>query len=539
MKKLYSLIRASMTSGMSLFKVKKNKNGKNGRFLIMFLIFYIMFGMWGLTNSLIDELEPMNLHYIILPVFTFLISIMTFIEGIYKAGPLMFNCKDDDLLLSLPIKKSTVLFVRIFKFYLFELLFNSLFILPVMIAYATRGINITWSYYLTSLIMLFLLPIIPIVLSCIVGSISTSLSSKFKHKNIIQIVISMIFLLAVFSVSYSMDNVMNYLVSHADSINDLISKIYYPSGVYAKLLTHFNILTLLLFIIINIVIFVISILVLSKSYFKINSRMKNVTSNSKVKVGDLTIKSNSITKSLVKKEFSKFFNTPVLVINSGFALVLFLIFSVVVAFKFDSFIPMLTSQEGIDIPKEVILNNKSLLVLCIIMLASFMTSITNSLISLEGRNINILKSLPIKVKTILMSKIYSCLLITTPVLLLGDIILFIRLKLNIFEMLLLVILSITLPLISHIFGLIVNLKYPKLDAENSAEVVKQSTSSMISVLSGLFAFIILSSILFIVLGSIPAIIVLLGFTFISLIADIVLYNILINKGVKNFNELTI
>ena len=33
---------------------------------------------------------------------------MTIIEGVYKAGPLLFNCRDDQLLLSLPIKRRTV-----------------------------------------------------------------------------------------------------------------------------------------------------------------------------------------------------------------------------------------------------------------------------------------------------------------------------------------------------------------------------------------------------------------------------------------------
>ena len=287
----------------------------------------------------------------------------------------------------------------------------------------------------------------------------------------------------------NMDNLYNYVIAHATSINDLITKIYYPAGVYVDLVTKFDILKLAIFIAVNIIIFGLGILILSKVYFKINSRLKKVTTTKKVKIDNLVIKSQPSVISLIKKELNTFFKTPVFIVNAGFSLVLFILISIAVCIKFNDILPILTDPNGIDFSKTVIMNNLSLLILILISFTAFTTSITNSVISLEGRNINILKSLPIKTKTILMSKIYSCLVITTPVLLIGDIILFIRFKTNIIEVFLLLILSILIPLVSHFIGLITNLKYPKLDWENTAEVVKQSTSSFIAVMLGMFLLI--------------------------------------------------
>ena len=168
-----------------------------------------------------------------------------------------------------------------------------------------------------------------------------------------------------------------------------------------------------------------------------------------------------------------------------------------------------------------------------------MTSITNSVISLEGKNISILKSLPITAKTILISKVLSALIITTPILILGNIILFVRFKINIFESLLLLVLSILIPLVSHFIGLIINLKYPKFDWENSTEVVKQSTSSFIAVMLGMFLFIISTVIITNFLGHVNAILLLSLTTLIYLIIDIILYMYLSITGVKKFNKLTI
>ena len=168
-----------------------------------------------------------------------------------------------------------------------------------------------------------------------------------------------------------------------------------------------------------------------------------------------------------------------------------------------------------------------------------MTSITNSLISLEGKNINILKSLPISTKKILMSKIYACLVLTTPVLLIGNIILFIRFKISIIESILLLILSILIPLVSHFIGLIINLKYPKLDFENSAEVIKQSTSSFLSVVIGMILAVINIYIIFKIINIISSTLILLIFIIIYLIIDITLYLYLTNISIKEFNDLSI
>lgn len=540
MKKIYSLIKATMTSDMNIFNIKQKKdNKKNSMMLPMFISLCFMFSIWSNANMLFEKLAPLHLQFIVLSIFVFLTAIMTIGEGIYKAGPLIFNCRDDQLLLSLPIKKKTVLFVRIFKFYVFELLFNSLFIVPLIVAYLRWADTINVTFFLVSFVMFFTLPIIPIVISCIIGAITASVSSRFKFKNLAQIIVSMIFIMGILYLSFNLEGIISYLTKHATSVNDFITKIYYPAGMYAKLVSEFNLVDLLVYILVNITIFVILILILNKVYFKINSRLKQVSTTKKVNVKDLEFKSNSIIKSLIKKELNTFFKTPVFIINAGFGLVLFVIVALTATIKFDALLPILTDKNGINLSKNLILDNLSILVFLLIMFTSFMTSITNSVISLEGRNINILKSLPIKVKTILMSKIYSSLILTTPVLLLGDIILIIKFKIGVLDSILLIVLSILTPLISHFIGIIVNLKYPKLDAENSAEVVKQSTSSFMSVTIGMILLFVTAMIVFKILGAISATLILLIFTAVYLIIDIILYLYLLNKGIKDFNNLSI
>ena len=540
MKKLFSLIRACMSSDMALFRVKSKNKSKFSSFVPILLAGYIMFMIWSGANSFLEKLAPMNLGYLILATATMGISLMTIIEGIYKSGPLLFNCKDDQLLLSLPIKRRTVLFVRILKLYIFELLYNSMFLLPVMVAYIRWG-NVNLTYYLTCIIMLLLLPIIPIAISCVIGAITSGISSKFKFKNAVQIILSMIILVGVMYLSFKVEDVFNYLLANAESINDFITRRYYPAGVFSKLVVDFNVKELLIFVAINIIVMVFTVLVLGKFYFRINSGLKNIsTSKTHTKVKDLKFKARSQTSSLMKKEFNTFFKTPVFIINAGFALVLFIVLAVVAAIKFDGVVAFLIDEEnGFGLANDLIYNNLSVIIFALLSFGTFMTSITSSVISLEGRNISILKSLPIKTKTILMSKIYAALLITTPTLLVGDLIMFIRFRTNILEALLLIVLSILMPLISHFIGIIINLKYPKLEWETPAEAVKQSTSSFIAVMLGMVVLIIVVGIAFALLGKVLPIIVLLIATGVSGLINLILYLYLTKKSVKDFDSLSL
>ena len=540
MKKLFSLIRACMSSDMAIFKIKTKKKSKYSALVPAFIAAYLMFMIWSGANSFLEKLAPMNLGYLLLAMATMGISLITILEGIYKSGPSLFNCKDDQLLLSLPIKRRTVVFIRILKLYVFELLYNSMFLLPVMVAYVRWG-NVGPTYYLTCFVMLLMLPIIPIVISCIIGAITSGISSKFKYKNVVEIVISMIALVGVFYFSFKVEDVFNYLLANAESINDFIIKRYYPAGVFSKLVIDFNVKDLLIFISVNIAVMAATILVLGKFYFSINSKLKSVnTSKVHSKVEPLNFKAKSQTNSLIRKEINTFFKTPVFIVNAGFSLVLFLVLAVLMAIRFDSVATILINEEsGLGIAKELIYNNLSIIIFALITFGTFMTSITSSIISLEGRNISILKSLPIKTKTILMAKVKAALLITTPAILVGDLILFIRFRTNIFEALLLVVLSILMPLISHFLGIIINLKYPKLEWESPAEVVKQSTSSFIAVMLGMVLLMIIVGITCALIGKILPIFVLLVATGISGLINLILYLYLTKRSVKDFNNLSL
>ena len=488
MSKFLSLMKASTSEGMSVFNFKLKTGGKAKKIAVFgFLLVVLMISIYSYADMMLEPLAGTGMEYSVLTIFALIAVVFILVEGLYKASGLLFNCRDDDLVLALPVRRSSVFLMRIAKFYLFELFFSALILAPAMVAYVVRvGVGaVEASFYLSSLVALVLLPVIPVVLASLIAMGISGVASKFKYKNLIQIVLTTVMLVGILALSFNIQNIMLSIAEHASSVNETITRLYYPVGAYIQMVTDFNVLSLLVFIVVNVAVAGGFAWALSKVYFKINSRAKVV------KVGgdrkESTIKARSVMASLMIKEARRFVASPVFLINAGFSLVLYVIAVVMVVVNVDGLVSMLGTMLPAEagITGEMILGLMPVATVGLIVFCALMTSITSSMISLEGRTINILKSMPVSAFKIILAKVLTAVAIIVPFFLIGDIILFIKFDYSVWQMLMIVALSIVMPIVAETLGIIVNLKFPKMDAENDTEVVKQSMSSMVAVFAGL------------------------------------------------------
>ena len=183
----------------------------------------------------------------------------------------------------------------------------------------------------------------------------------------------------------------------------------------------------------------------------------------------------------MRKELNRFFGSTVFVTNAGFGLIMFLVGIGAICWKFND-LERLFSEDSAITFAEV----KAMLPVGVYLWMSFMTLmtfITGAMISLEGKRINILKTLPVRATTILKAKVFAALTIILPPVLIGDLVAAIWFKFGIVETALLLLGSITIPSAMQIWGILVDLKNPMLDAENDAEVVKQSRNTLVLTVS--------------------------------------------------------
>ena len=197
MKKLFSLIKAVCSQDMDLFKYKDNGNKSSKIFLFTFLSLMLMISFGVYYFMLADSLQKVNLTYLMLGLSLVIPTIFVLMQGLYKSQNILFEAKDNDLLMSLPISKGCLIFIRFLKMYLYELIYGLLFTLPAIVVYI-YFIKVNYLFYIVTCIMILMIPIIPIVLSSLIGYLIKRFSVKFKAKKLVQIISTFIMFFAVY-----------------------------------------------------------------------------------------------------------------------------------------------------------------------------------------------------------------------------------------------------------------------------------------------------------------------------------------------------
>ena len=484
MNKLISLLKASMAGGVQLF----NYRGKTERSRrLMPIILGSLIGALMLFSALAMtvELNADNNATAILSLYTLVTTIIIVMEGSYKAIDLLFKPRDNDMLLAMPIRRSTIVFTRMIKFYLFEMVYCLIFLLPAVIAYA-MNVPAEPSFYLVATTMILLVPVIPIAISCLIGLVIASISGKFKHKTLWQVVLSFAILFASVGLVFVFNNPSSNIDGREIiAISDRVTEFYYPASAFVRLTSHFDILEYLLFVVINAVILVATALIIGRFCFKIITKLDTVSYVKKT-VTNYNFTKRSQTFAMVRKELTRYFNTPVLLMNTAIGLVFFLVAVGILCFQFDNVANSMTSSmEDFPLSIDELRSYLPSVTLAMVAFASLLTCITATMISLEGRAFNVLKTLPISGLKVIMTKVLVAMLLIVPVTLIGSLVMAVRFQFGIIETVLILVGVIAMPLVTELIGILINLKYPQFDADNDSVVVKQSASVMVATFLGL------------------------------------------------------
>lgn len=538
MKQTLSLLKVLLKDGLNILKIKSNDNKSKIKKILFPLILFalLMYSVGVYAYMFAKPLHDVNLTYICLSLFIMLISAFIILQGFFKVQGVLFECKDNDLLFSLPIKKEKIFLTRLLKFLIFQYIYVLLIFLPAVVVYSYfEHPNI--NFYFISLIMMILIPIIPIIIASIIGYIVKGLSVNFKNKKRVQTILSIIFFIAIYYFTFSIQNNVNNIVTKAPIINKIISKLYYPINAYISLINKFDILVFIKLILFNIIPLIIFVYLGTINYYKIISKSAITKTNKKTKkYNQSSIKANNKITSLIKKEFKYYFSSPVYIINTLFGIVLMLIMTIYFCFNSQNFVNLINGDMQEQISLTTITKYAPVIYFELVIFMSFMTTITSSSISLEGKKINIIKSLPISEKNIIFSKVLFSVILVIPLMLINDLIFIFFVKVKLLDIFLIILLTLIVPTLSAMIGILINLKYPKLKWINEVEVIKQSLSSMIAVFLGMGLGLI--SVLIMIKFYKIAYIVIFIQIIVFILTIIILYFVISKYGVKKFKSLT-
>ena len=117
-----------------------------------------------------------------------LISVtVTFVLSIFEPKSELFECKDNELLLSMPIKSSDILIARILVVLIYNYLIDAVIMLPALVIYGIYSHNIFG--ILGGVLAYLLIPVIGVSLASAVGFVVAKISKLFKNKTIVTMVL--------------------------------------------------------------------------------------------------------------------------------------------------------------------------------------------------------------------------------------------------------------------------------------------------------------------------------------------------------------
>ena len=521
----------------SLFnRQRRGKSGGKGmKALLIFLLIYcvvVFGGMFGMMfYAMYEPFQMLDMGWLYYSLCGVLATMLCFVGSVFFTQSTLYDAKDNELLLSMPIPSGVILGSRMALLLLLNYGYSLLvtvacgvvrcIVAPVTAAGAVR-------YVIAAL----LLPLIPSTLSCVVGYLIALVISRVRNKSLVSMVLSLVFLGAYFAVCFNMQSYIESMVQNGAAIGAAIQKALPPFYAMGLALDQGNWLQLLWYALWCVLPFAAVYYLLSRSFLRIATAKRGLK---KVKYQAGRLQASSVRWALTRKELLHLGNSSAYMLNGCMGAILAVAMSVLVAVKGDSILQGLANiyAGGFDVHAYIM--PFACIVEC---LTLSMTIISAPSISLEGKNLWTLQSAPVKAGDVLLGKALAHMLVAGPAALLSSLLLALVLPMSAAETVLLFALPLALVAFMAFLGVTVNLRWPRFDYTNETYVIKQSASVTITMFSGM-GLVILPCLLygFLLRKTLTPQMMLLIATVVLAIADGVLYHYLTHRAEKAFANL--
>lgn len=456
--------------------------------------------------------------------------IICFIGSVFSTQSQLFEAKDNELLLSMPISPSVILLSRMVFLVLMNYVYEAFIMVPAFVVFWATVPEMVSTMTVLMFVLCFLtLPLLSLSVSALFGWMLSLITSKMRRKNIFITVASFVLLGLYFSVYFRIEGYMERLINNGAEIASAVQNAIFPAYSFGKAISDGNITEATLFVMLCLVPFV-ALNILISIFFQ---RIVTDSGEQKKKTqGRFNYKKYTPGLSLFKKELSYFLSRPQYIMNSALGVIFAVVFSLLIALNGDavvSTVGAVFSGTENSIPEMLCLS------LCLLISFSFISAPS---LSLEGKNLWFIKSIPVDPKTVLMSKVMLHVAVCVPLVLVSSTVCVLSVKMNPFQTILFMLAPIAVAVFEAFFGVTVNLSFPKFDWTSETVVIKQSAATVITMFSTLgivgiptFVFAELMN------NGVQATVFLTVFTAGFIIASVMLYRYLSTRGVRKFQEM--
>ena len=437
--------------------------------ILMIVVLGGMFTSLALSLSSLLYVDMAWLYFLIIGMIAIALGIFGSVFNTYAS---LYLAKDNDLLLSLPIPVHKILLVRLLGVYLMGAFYSLIVYLPGVFVYlfvAPQNVATVFSVFWSTVLITFFI----LILSCILGWVVAKVSKKLKNKSFITVIISIVLIAAYYFVYFKANTMISSFLEHAQETGDTIrGKIYLLYLIGQAAAGH--LLPLLVITVLIAILFFVTIALMSKSFLKL-SVIENI---SKTVYKDKKVKTKRLGTALLGREFSRLFSSANYMLNCGMGTLFLVVAAIAMIFNVRvirnvCFVQMEFSTD--------LIAAMAIGAICIIMT---MNDLSTPSVSLEGKHIWLIQSLPVSPWEVLQSKLKLHIILTDIPAVLCVAVAWIVVRPSLIFGILMLIIPLMFGILCACAGLALNLKNPNLKWSSETAVVKQGVNIFVMMFGG-------------------------------------------------------
>ncbi|MBQ9010987.1 MAG: hypothetical protein IJ088_16895 [Clostridia bacterium] len=392
----------------SYFYDAKRNRMRSGWGITGFIAFYllIMVGLLGgmftaLSKTLCPVLTGAGLGWLYFLLMNGMaLGIGTF-GSVFSACSGLYLAKDNDLLLSLPIPVRTILAARVLNVYLLGVMYAATVHIPAQIVYWTVA-GLTLVRVICGLLLFLIVTALVLLLSLMLGWVAAKISPRLKNRSVITVLVSFLLIVAYYFFYFRASGLVQDILRNAAMYGERIK------GAAAGLFLFGRIgegdwAAAGIFTAVAGILFALVWTILSRSFVSIATAG---VSAPKGQDAGKRVWQKPVFRALLDREFARFTSSPNYMLNCGLGILLLPAFGVLLLLRGRGICSALNdafaSQPG----------SPAVLIFAMLGLLSAMNSMAAPSVSLEGRSLWILKSLPVEPRQVLRAKVVMQLILS-------------------------------------------------------------------------------------------------------------------------------
>ena len=514
-----------------LYDYKKNRPRSRASTILMFALFVlIMAGMiGGMFTFLSIQVVPLAqaglgwLYYLLVSSAAVILGVIGSVFNTYSG---VYLAKDNELLLSMPIKPKTIVTSRLVSVYLMGALYSLPVMIPaVAVCFVMAPQNA--ASVIGAIVLTFFVTVIDFILSCALGWVVAKISRKLKNRSIVTVIIALAGLVLYYVIYFKAMDAIRDLLANASLYGEKIKGAAYPVYLFGRIgdgdvisILIFGAIFALLTASILIIMFRTFIGIATASSTAAPSKVKNKSYSEKGAFG-----------ALLSKELRKIKSSPSYMLNGALGTVMMPVLGIFILIKGGDIAAILPMIE------EPFPGGAAVAICAVICLIASMNMISAPSISLEGGTLWILKTVPVDARSVLLSKYMAHFILTAPPALFLSVCASLGLGFSGTETVFIILIPLLFAALSAGIGLVFGLMRPNLNWTREIVVIKQSVSVLVTMLSGFGLSALIGILYFALLSGVGCITYLSVVSVILLVSLTVVLKYITGGGAAKFSAL--